>query len=171
MDIERVYLADRPDVIPTLCGWFADVWAPYYGPDGPGNAAADLRAGCQLNALPVCLLAVDRAGEPMGTASLKTVSVANLPDHAPWLAALVVRPDLAGRGVANFLVQAIEEEAARRGETALYCDANTDETRKNPAGWEEADARLLVSRGWTAVGTGDSLRGATAIFEFAVGAD
>ncbi|MDH3699685.1 MAG: GNAT family N-acetyltransferase [Alphaproteobacteria bacterium] len=171
MDIKLAFLADRPDLIPTLCEWFAEIWAPYYGPDGPGNAAADLYAGCQVNALPVCLLAVDGAGEPMGTASLKTVSVADLPRHGPWLAALVVRPNCAGRGIANFLVQAIEIEAARRGETALYCDANTDETLKNPGGWEEADANLLVNRGWTAIGTGDSLRGVTAIFEFAIHAD
>jgi len=84
------------------------------------------------------------------------------------LTALVVPPDSAGRGITNFLVRAIEEEAARLGETALYCDANTDEKRKSPGGWEEADAHLLISRGWTAIGTGDSLRGVTAIYEFAI---
>ncbi len=165
MNTKIVFLADRPDLIPTLCGWFAEVWAPYYGPGGPGDAAADLQAACQRDALPVCLLAIDDKDAAIGTASLKANSTADLPDCGPWLAALAVRPDCAGHGIADFLVAAIEKEAARRGETALYCDANTDETLKNPGGWEEVDARLLAGRGWTAIGTGDSLRGATAIYE------
>jgi len=52
---------------------------PYYGPEGPGDAAADLHAACQKNALPVGFVAVNAADIPIGTASLKDVSVADLP--------------------------------------------------------------------------------------------
>ncbi|MDH3472283.1 MAG: hypothetical protein OEM59_01215 [Rhodospirillales bacterium] len=168
MDAETVLLADRPDLIPTLAGWFARVWAPYYGPGGPGDAAADLRAGCRRDRLPVCLVAVDAGGAALGTAALKETSVAERPDLGPWLAALVVPPEFAGQGVADFLVAVIEDTARRLGRSALYCDANCGETLRSEGGWEEAAAALLAGRGWTRIGAASSLRGATAIYRRAL---
>lgn len=168
MNINVIFLADRPDLIPVLSEWFAGVWAPYYGPMGPGDAKQDLRACAQKKALPVGLVALGGAGIPVGTASLKAVSVAERSGLGPWLAALVVRPEKAGEGVANVLVEAIEEHARRRGDGAIYCDANTSDTKNNPGGWEEADAGLLVNRGWKSVGAGNSLRGVTGIYEFSI---
>jgi GNAT superfamily N-acetyltransferase len=164
MKAKAVLLADRPSLIPTLADWFARVWAPYYGPDGPGDAAADLRASCHRDRLPICLAALAAAGAALGTASLKDTSVAERSDLGPWLAALVVAPEFAGQGVAEFLVAAIEDRARRLGRNALYCDANADETLKSEGGWEEADAALLAGRGWTRIGAASSLRGATAIY-------
>jgi GNAT superfamily N-acetyltransferase len=164
MKAKTVLLADRPNLIPTLAGWFARVWAPYYGPGGPGDAAGDLQACCHRDRLPICLVAVDADGAALGTASLKDNSVAERPDLGPWLAALVVPPEFAGQGAADFLVAAIEDRARRLGRSALYCDANSDQTLKSEGGWEEAGATLLAGRGWARIGAASSLRGATAIY-------
>ena len=165
MEARAVILADRPDLIPTLADWFAQVWKPYYGPDGPGDAAADLQASCHKERLPICLVALNADGDALGTASLKDVSVADRRDLSPWLAALVVPPDFSGQSATDFLVAAIDDEAKRLGQSALYCDANIDETLKNPGGWVEVDVSFLANRGWTRIGLADSLRGATAIYK------
>ncbi|MFQ5972270.1 MAG: GNAT family N-acetyltransferase [Alphaproteobacteria bacterium] len=165
MEAKVVLLADRPGLIPALAVWFARVWEPYYGPDGPGDAMADLQAGCQKDQLPIYLVAMSADGKALGTASLKDLSAADRPDLGPWLTALAVPPEHAGQGVAELLVAAIEDEAKRLGQSAIYCDANTDETLKSPSGWEEVDAFLLANRGWARIGTADSLRGPTAIYK------
>ena len=159
-----VHLTDRPDLLAILADWYASAWAPYYGPEGTGDSEADLQARCQKDEIPTCLIALVGHDELLGSASLTPSSVADRPDLSPWLSALLVPPEFAGQGVDSILVEAIEDAAKSLGQTYLHCDANTDETMKNPDGWEEVSASLLTSRGWTEIGAADSLRGATAIF-------
>ena len=57
-----VRLADHADHLPELQRWFAQEWADYYGPDGPGDAAADLQAYCRRDGLPLRTLMRLRLG-------------------------------------------------------------------------------------------------------------
>ncbi len=50
MAVEVRYLGDVPSALPLLARWFTEEWEPYYGPAGPGNAEADLKASCQRGA-------------------------------------------------------------------------------------------------------------------------
>ena len=109
-------LADYPQAIPLLETWFEREWAPYYGPDGPGNAGNDLHA------------------------SLKTESVTTYPHLSPWLAALLVLPTFRRRGVAERLIAAVEEKARALGFGHIYVGtgegSGTPESALYKRGWQ-----------------------------------
>ena len=64
--------------------WLLEEWEPYYGPDGPGDAEADLRAARVRDALPICLVAVDSDDRPLGTIALREASVDSHRHLSPW---------------------------------------------------------------------------------------
>ena len=92
-------LADRPEALPTVAGWFSSEW-----PDHP----VDLSQGCVLVAC--------EAGEPLGTVSLRAHALDGHPQLAPGLGGLYVAPAHRRRGVASALVRA----AMTMGNVELY---------------------------------------------------
>jgi len=155
-DFRIAYLADVPGVAPVLERWFVAEWAPWYGPDGPGDAKADLTACCNRDELPICLVALSADGEVLGTAALKAESVGSELAAGPWLAAVLVNEAHRGRGIGTALVEAIEAEAARLGFGALYTSTDT-------AGG------ILERRAWQAIGDTGSLRGRLTVYRRQIG--
>ena len=151
-----VLLADRPDLIPTLTDWFVAEWEPYYGADGPGDAASDLRGCLNRDTLPVALVALGTDDTLLGTAALKEESVGSELGVGPWLAAFLVAPEHRGRGVGTALVAVIEGEAARLGFAEVYTSTDAAEG-------------ILQRRGWLPFGATESLRGPLKIYRFSTG--
>ncbi len=164
MSVKVIELADRPELVSELATWFAAVWEPYYGPQGPGDALADLRGACRKDCPPLSLIAVDRHGHSVGTATLRLAAPGEDPSDALWLAALVVPPSHAGRQVLPRLLDGAERTALRLGFDRIACAANTDATMANPGGWEELHADHLAARNWMITGAATSLRGPTAVY-------
>ena len=132
-------LADHIEAIPTLKRWFELEWAPYYGPNGPGDAQKDIADSCNRDKLPVSLVAISD-GKVCGTASLKTESVTTHKHLTPWLAALLVAPTFRRRGIANQLIAAVEEKARQLGFNSIYIGtgegSGTPESSLRNRGWE-----------------------------------
>lgn len=149
MDI--LHLIDRPEALPELARLFVAEWEPWYGPNGKGDAEADLRACDNRDALPLCLVALDDDGHVLGTASLKAESVGGELAPGPWLAAMLVVAEHRGKGIGTELAEAIEVEARRLGFKAVY--TSTD-----------AAALIMARRGWRPMGETDSLRGIIRVF-------
>jgi len=149
--IHIVHLVDSPEAAATLAKWFEEEWEPWYGSNGQGNAERDLAECCTKNNLPVCLIALDQAGDVLGTAALKTDSVGSETGVGPWLAALIVGKEHRGKGVGSALVAAIEGEAHRLGIESIFTSVNTAE-------------RIMMRRGWQIFGAAESLRGATTVY-------
>ncbi len=133
-------LAEVPDLVPVLVGWYRTEWEPYYGPSGPGDAARDLAAAADgTDRLPICLVALGPGGAPLGTVSLKLES---LPSHrhlSPWIAALLVEPGMRGRGVGTALIEAAEAQASRLGFECLYLASSRMRTYLEGRGYERID--------------------------------
>jgi GNAT superfamily N-acetyltransferase len=108
-DICIAHLEDFSGLLPTLEHRFIEEWAPWYGPGGLGNARADLMACNSRAALPICLIALDKDGNLLGTAMLKSDSVGSELGVGPWLAAVLARPERHGKGIGTALVEAIEK--------------------------------------------------------------
>ena len=140
-------LADHPDAIPVLEEWFEREWAPYYGPEGPGDAERDLHETTNRDSLPITLVARED-GVLCGTAALKQASVSTHPELGPWLAALLVAPAYRGKGIADRLVQTIEAMARRMGFQALYVGTNPATDGGSDA---ESLEDLVRRRGWRLV--------------------
>ena len=132
-------LADHIEAIPTLKRWFEQEWAPYYGPNGPGDAQKDITDSCNRDKLPVSLVAISD-GKVCGTASLKTESVTTHKHLTPWLAALLVAPTFRRRGIANQLIAAVEEKARQLRFNSIYIGtgegSGTPESSLRNRGWE-----------------------------------
>ena len=144
-------LVDVPEVIPILVAWYVAEWEPHYGEKGAGDAETDLVAATtSRERLPVCLVAFDAEGMPLGTASLKTES---LPSHrhlSPWITALLVSPHERRHGVATELLGAVERQAAKLGFELLYVATN-------------AMRGYLENRGYERIGEAPTLRERTAV--------
>ncbi len=150
-NLRIVHLVDFPQAIPVLTRWFIEEWEPFYGPEGPGDAKADLSACCRRDDLPIGLVALGMDDDVLGTAALKSSSVGGELGVGPWLAALLVGKDHQGRGVGRALVEAIEGEACRLGFGSIYTSSELDES-------------IMGGRGWQAFGSTESLKGPITIY-------
>ena len=132
-------LADHLEAIPILKEWFEREWAPYYGPDGPGNAHKDLHDSCSRDKLPIALVSISD-NEICGTAALKAESVSTHKHLTPWLAALFVAQKFRRRGVGEQLIAAIENKASQLGFKSIYVGtgvgSGTPESSLRNRGWE-----------------------------------
>ena len=155
-EYEIVYLADARDSIPALADLFVEEWAPYYGPGGPGDATADLEECCNIDSVPLALVAMSGEGTVLGTAALKSGSVGDDLCDGPWLAALVVVPGHRGAGCGSALIAAIERRAKHLGYPGLACSTDAGE-------------KILRRRGWTHIGHSDSLRGSVPVYRLEFG--
>jgi GNAT superfamily N-acetyltransferase len=157
-DIRVIHLLEKPEVASTLKQWFIDEWAPWYGPDGPGDAESDLAACRSHDTLPICLVALNLEGEVVGTASLRSESVGSEHGVGPWLAAVLVSKDHLRKGVGTALVKAIEEEATRLKFESIYTSTNSA-------------MNIMERQGWEIFGTTDTLRGPATIYRKPVGGE
>jgi len=144
-------LSDVPESIATLSEMFVQEWGPYYGPGGPGDADADLRACCKRDEIPLALVAMNEQGQVVGTGALKPDSVGAEPGEGPWIAALVVSPASRRRGVGTAIMNALIEKARQLKFPSIYISTDA------------ADC-LLKKRGWLPVRKVPSLRGPISIF-------
>jgi GNAT superfamily N-acetyltransferase len=152
-----VHLIDAPPVTAeTLAGWYVAEWAPWYGPDGDGDARADLAACADRDVLPICLVAIGPDDMLKGCAALRAESVGSELGVGPWLAGILVAEAHRGRGIGAALVEAIATEARRLGHAAIH--ASTD-----------APEAAMVRRGWQRIGAAQSLRGPVAVYRRPVG--
>ncbi len=132
---------------------FVEEWAPWYGPDGKGNAQADLVGCMNRDILPIAVVAQNKQGLALGTAALKQESLGSENGFGPWLAAVVVAPDFRGHGIGSSLIQAVEEQAQKLAFTRIYTSTNTANS-------------IVERRGWKCLHqTVQSLRGPVSIYE------
>ncbi len=153
LSISMVHLCDHPELLSGLDAWFVHEWAPWYGPDGDGDAKADLAAFRTRDALPICLVALDARQNVVGTAALKADSVGSELGVGPWLAAVLVADDHREQGIGTALVGAIEREAERLGFDTIYTSTDT-------AG------RIMERRGWTPIAETQSLTGPLVVYRW-----
>ncbi|MDF1722567.1 MAG: GNAT family N-acetyltransferase [Minwuia sp.] len=157
MDCSIALLADRQSALTDLIELFVAEWTPWYGPQGQGNAEADLVACMTRDRLPIAVVAQDRDGRVLGTAALKQESLGAELGYGPWLAAVVVVPAWRRQGIGSNLISAVEGHARALGFAEIYTSTNT------------ANA-IIARRGWQPLNhTVQSIRGPISIFRLALG--
>jgi GNAT superfamily N-acetyltransferase len=128
------YLADHPEIVPVVAAAFHAEWRDYYGARTVADVEAELRETAQRDTLPVALVAL-RAGEFVGTATLRADSITTHPQLGPWLAAFYVRPEYRNQGAGRQLIEAAGAVARRLGFAELYAGSGRAAPLFERAGW------------------------------------
>jgi GNAT superfamily N-acetyltransferase len=127
-------LANHPECLPLIRQWFEDEWPSYYGPNGQGDAAFDVRSYASDSTLPVGIVAF-RDGELCGVAALKADSVSTRSDLTPWAGAGFVLPSLRRRGIGARLLGGVEQLARELGFARIYCATSTSASLLERNAW------------------------------------
>ena len=126
-------LADRTGVIDGLVEWYEREWGPYYGPQGPGDARADLESRCQRRRLPIGFVAFQDE-RILGTAALGHDPATG---KTPSVVGLLVAPDHRRRGVASALIGFAESLARDLGHDELFLSTSVLGELVQRRGWRE----------------------------------
>ncbi len=132
--VKVLTLSAAPETHGAVAEILRKTWPGYYGPYGPGDAAADVAARSSGADLPVGFVAMGHA--PIGTVTVNTASFGvSDAGEGPWLMGLAVVPEARNAGVGSALVAAAEDHARKTGASCIYS------TTRSAAG-------LLQQRGW-----------------------
>ncbi len=106
------YLADRPEVIPTVASWIYNEWSFLYVGKTRRLVESFLRERLHKKKLPITLVAYADE-KPVGTVSLKERDMETRPDLTPWVTSLFVVKRWRGKGIGTRLMKAAEEKTAK----------------------------------------------------------
>lgn len=130
-----VRLCDVAGMSGDIAALYTTVWPAWYGPQGPGDALADLAERSRDAGWPLGLVAV--SGDHLrGAAALAAISFGAMAGEGPWLIGLAVVPAFRCQGYATRLIARAEALARVAGAQWLYCTTDTA-------------SGLLRRRGWT----------------------
>jgi GNAT superfamily N-acetyltransferase len=118
-DVEIDYLANHPEHVPVLAGWFWGQWRPFYTDRTEADVEQSIRERLSVDRIPLALIAL-REGQPVGTVCLKHDDMDTRRDLGPWLAGMYVEQSHRGKGIGSRLVDSILREAGSLGIQHLY---------------------------------------------------
>src|SRR5690606_11178332 len=103
-----------------------------------------LRSHDRAATIPSTLVALDEAGDWLGSVSLLAEDHPDIPHYSPWLASLYVRPEARGAGIGRALVARAVAEAGQVGTRTLYLYCKPDVAGwYRPLGWRDHDLLRL----------------------------
>lgn len=108
-------LAVRPDLAAETAALMVAIWPGHYGPDGQGDAGADVHSRIAEDRAAVAV----QAGRVVGTVALSETSFGANGD-GPWLVGLCTVPELRGQGIATALTTWAMGYARQQGHSALF---------------------------------------------------
>ncbi len=129
------YLADHPEMIPTLASWHYEQWG-YLNPGCTVEryvASLESQVGCKQ--VPSGFVALSENNAPLGSASLVTFDMDTKMELSPWLASVFVAPEYREKGIGSALVRRVMEEARDIGIEVLYLFTPDRESFYARLGW------------------------------------
>ena len=136
-----VYLSERPGLLPALASAQYAAFASLLPHWSEAQARDELRTHTGTRTIPTTLIALDDEGDDwLGTVGLLQNDHDRIRSYSPWLASLVVREQVRGRGIGAALVARCVDEAAALGVPALYlyCDESLVPYYRR-LGWHDVD--------------------------------
>lgn len=103
------------------------------------------RTRVALDRLPMAFVAVDGAGDWLGTVSIKEHDLEDRQDLSPWLASLYVKDEFRNRGIGKALVEKACEVVRARGIPVAYLYTDGKERFYRNLGWTLVERRILHS--------------------------
>ncbi len=129
-----IYLADRPELIPMLAGWFYEEW----GRNNPDltleKIEGRLKQRLNRDRVPLVLVLM-KGGSPIASASLKIREMETHPHYLHWLGSVYVTPDYREKGIGSQLVGHSILEARHLSVSDLYLYTRSREDFYTRLGW------------------------------------
>ncbi len=137
--IKISFLADHPDVMPTLAQWFRAQWPDYYADQTLADMEEDFREDAQYDSIPLRLVAF-LDGELAGTIVLREQVIETQPQFHPGLGGLFVPLSYRRRGIATELVRAGMNVAREQGYREVYATTSVAGGILKRLGWVAVEA-------------------------------
>lgn len=128
-------LAENPEIIPTLADWYKNEWPDWFADTPLAEIESDFRDVANRDRLPLALAAFDNATRLLGVCSIRDHPFDAYPHAGPWLRGLYVHQPYRGQGVADKLIRAACEHAARLQIAKLYAATHSAVSTFERAGW------------------------------------
>jgi GNAT superfamily N-acetyltransferase len=138
MNLEILYLADRPDLVPTLAHWHQDEWAARTPHLTLEDRIAGFRKRARPSGVPTAFVALSD-GVPAGCACLVDHDMESRTDLSPWLAIVLVAPSYRRLGIGSALTERVTHEARSLGFDTLYLFTFDQERFYSRLGWKLLD--------------------------------
>jgi GNAT superfamily N-acetyltransferase len=120
--IELKQLSECPEHVLTVGTWIYEEW--WKRPNNTCEVVLKLLGShTEKDRVPFTVVAL-AAGQPVGSCCVIENDCVHRPWYAPWVAAVYVKPELRGQGVASALLQEAARIAARVPVKGLYIDCH-----------------------------------------------
>ena len=129
------FLADYPDTVPTLAGWFRDQWPDYYADWSQAEMEQDFLEDISRDRLPSRLVAFE-SNELAGTIVLRERGSETLPEFQPELGGLYVVESHRGHGIGTELVRTGMKLALDQGYQTVFATTVAAAGILERLGWE-----------------------------------
>ncbi|MFN2214149.1 MAG: GNAT family N-acetyltransferase [Anaerolineales bacterium] len=140
-----IYLADQPELLPTLADWFYNEW----GRNDPDSSREKISTtlGQYLNRdhIPLTIVRL-RGSQPIASASLKIREMETHPQYTHWLGGVYVHPDFRKQGIGSHLVEYSAELAKKLKVCHLYLYTRNHENFYTRLDWQEIERPTYQGR-------------------------
>lgn len=140
-----IYLADRPELIPVLAGWFFNEWGSH-NPDLTLESIEDnLKERLHRDSIPLVIIKlVD--GTPIASASLKIREMETHPHYQHWLGSVYVLPECRGLGIGSELIRYTVDNARQLAVDELYLYTRKKQYFYSKLGWKPVETPIYHGR-------------------------
>lgn len=139
-------LADCPHLAPVIAQWHCGEWGHLYPGGTVDGWLRHIRTRMNADRIPITVVALDGAREPVGTAALTEHDMETHRELSPWLGGVYVIPPARRRGVASALVRDLMGRAADFGIRTLHLYTNGAEGLYQKLDWRVLSREPYMGR-------------------------
>lgn len=140
-----IYLADRPEFIPVLAGWFFAEWGSNNPQLTRERIEGNLKERLNREQAPLALVRM-LDGSPIASASIKIQEMETHPQYQHWLGSVYVLAEHRHQGIGTNLIQRTIEEARRIGLNELYLYTRGKQKFYAKLGWRSIETPIYHGR-------------------------
>lgn len=135
MELRFEYLPRDEKIIRQVADWLFAAFGSHDPQNTHSRILGQVRERVESDQAPLCLVAY-RGDEPVGTLSIIDDDMRTRPEFKPWIADLVVAPDLRGQGIGTALFRRAEDEFRRLQVGTAYLFTWDHEQLYTRLGWK-----------------------------------
>jgi N-acetylglutamate synthase-like GNAT family acetyltransferase len=140
-----IYLADRPELIPELAGWFYNEWGRHNLDLSLKSIEEKLKGRLNREQVPLVLVHI-QDGSAIATASIKIQEMETHPHYQHWLGSVYVMPEYRDQGIGTELIRYTVGEAKRLAVDELYLYTRNKEKFYTKLGWQSLETPIYHGR-------------------------